>query len=130
MLKKEEARIFGLWGDRIGDIVFATYPEFSSEHGRQHPGAWIGYTSLEALLMLAGPGVKKGHRSDSLVFLTDIVPTICHLLELPVPSKCDGKVLYDAMEDPNLNLSKAKKLEKEREALARAYNEYRRLTHS
>ena len=130
LMKKEEARVMGLYGDGIGEIVYSTYPEYSSEHGRQHAGACRGPTSIESLLMMCGPGVKQNHRSSSIVFLTDVVPTICHLMDIPVPPKCEGGIIYDALSEPNANLAKSKKLAKEQEALAKAYKEYRRLSHS
>jgi hypothetical protein len=34
-------------------------------------------------------------------WLTDIVPTICHLAEFPVPRECEGAVLYQALVNPD-----------------------------
>ena len=34
VLRKQDARILGLHGDRIGDVVFAVREEFSDEHGQ------------------------------------------------------------------------------------------------
>jgi hypothetical protein len=30
-----------------------------------------------------------------------VVPTICHLAELPVPRECEGAVLYQALVSPD-----------------------------
>lgn len=35
------------------------------------------------------------------VQLADIVPTICYMLGLPYPRKCEGSVLYQALEAPD-----------------------------
>jgi len=130
VMTREEARVLGLYGEGVGDVVYSVYPEYSSEHGRQHPAAQRGVTSIESLLIITGPGVKQGHRSRAIAHLTDVVPTICYLTGLPVPPKCEGGVIYDALTDPNANLSEMKKLIKERDALAKAYREYKRLSHS
>jgi len=39
---------------------------------------------------MAGPGIAKG-RTDALVYLMDILPTICELTGTPVPDGLDGK---------------------------------------
>ena len=43
-------------------------------------------------LVFAGPGVPSG-QSDALVYLHDILPTVCELVGLPVPEAIDGKSL-------------------------------------
>ena len=62
--------------------------------------------------------------------MTDLIPTLCHLAEWPVPENTEGAILYQALEDPGL---KQNELEKTREKLERyknAYNMSRGLTHS
>jgi arylsulfatase A-like enzyme len=48
--------------------------------------------SMKAPLIFAGPGIKPG-RSDALVYLMDIYPTVAGLVDAPVPSDLDGKNL-------------------------------------
>ncbi|MBN2129698.1 MAG: sulfatase-like hydrolase/transferase [Sedimentisphaerales bacterium] len=43
-------------------------------------------------LIFTGPGVPKG-RSDALVYLMDIFPTVCELVGAPVPDGLDGRSL-------------------------------------
>jgi len=45
--------------------------------------------SMKAPLFLTGPGIPRG-RSDALVYLLDIYPTICDLVGAPVPQGIDG----------------------------------------
>jgi len=45
--------------------------------------------SMKAPLFLAGPGVPRG-RSEALVYLLDIYPTICDLIGTPAPQGIDG----------------------------------------
>ena len=100
-LPKKDARLLGLYGDGIGDVVYAVYPWFGSQHGHKLPTAEWGLGSLKAMLVLNGPGIKKGARLQRTVGLVDIVPTICHLTGLPLPQDVDGAVIYQAFEDPN-----------------------------
>jgi len=115
-LSKQDARILGLYGDGIGDVVYALYPWFGSQHGQILPTAEFGVGSLKALFTLTGPGVKKGHRLQRSVWSTDLVPTICYLLDLPVPEHAEGAVLYQAFEDPNF---KAKEIRELKDRLAK-----------
>lgn len=47
--------------------------------------------SIRVPLVLAGPGVPSGTRRDSPVFLYDLFPTLCGLLDLPVPDSVTGR---------------------------------------
>lgn len=104
-LAKEDARILGLYGDAVGDVVYAIYPEFSSQHGPLLPTARYGIGSLQALFTMTGPGIKKGARLERTAWLTDIVPTICYLMNWPLPAHTEGAVLYQAFEDPNFRFN-------------------------
>jgi hypothetical protein len=45
--------------------------------------------------------VKQGEVLERNVWLTDIVPTICYLTDLPVPTQCEGAVIYQALQNPD-----------------------------
>src|SRR5262249_46310530 len=45
--------------------------------------------SMKAPLFFAGPGIPRG-RSDALVYLLDIYPTVCDLVGAPAPQGIDG----------------------------------------
>ena len=100
-LSKRDARILGLYGDDVGDVVYAIYPEFGSQHGNILPAAEYGVGSLKALFTFTGPGIKKGHRLERNAWITDMVPTICYLMNWPVPAQAEGAVLYQIFKDPN-----------------------------
>lgn len=51
-------------------------------------------------LALAGPGVRKGVRLDTPVFAVDLAPTLAHLMGLPAPAGAQGRVLTEALENP------------------------------
>jgi arylsulfatase len=74
---------------------------FTSDHGEMlgdHGLLWKGCRFYEALvhvpLIVSWPGhVRSGLRSDALVELTDIVPTLLEALSLPVPKNVQGQSL-------------------------------------
>ncbi len=43
-------------------------------------------------LVVSGPGIRKG-QTDALVYLLDIFPTVCDLVDAPVPAGLDGRSL-------------------------------------
>ena len=108
-VRREEARFFGLHGDRVGDIVYAVNPQFGRQHGYLWPTHEIGIGSLKGLFLMAGLGVKKGEVLARVVNLVDVVPTLCYLADLPVPRDAEGAIIYQALEDPD-----AKRYELER----------------
>ena len=48
--------------------------------------------SMKAPLIFAGPGIPQG-KSDALVYLYDIYPTVCNLTGVPLPPGIDGRSL-------------------------------------
>lgn len=60
--------------------------------------------SIRVPLILAGPGVPAGQRTDSLVYLFDIFPTLFELLGLPVPATVDGQSLVPILKNPRRQL--------------------------
>jgi len=115
-LSKKDARILGLYGDWVGDVIYAVYPWVAGQHGNILPTAEWGIGSLKALLTFTGPGIKKGHRLERTCNLIDIVPTICYMMDLPLPLTSEGAVLHQAFKNPNFKSDEIAKL---KEGLAR-----------
>ncbi len=101
ILKSEDAKLIGLYGDRIGDIIVAMRPGglYGQGHGIFLPTADYGISSLKAVLIMAGPGVKKNYELKRPVWLVDVAPTIAHLMNIPSPRQAEGKVLYEIFQD-------------------------------
>jgi len=118
-LKREDAPILGLGGPRTGDIVYAVDPYYGEEHGQTLPTAGWGIGNMTGLFIMAGPGVKQGEKIDRTVRLVDVVPTICHLAEWPVPAQCEGGIIYQALEDPNAKTRELDSLRRNVERLKR-----------
>jgi len=53
--------------------------------------------SLRVPLIVSGPGIPAGERRDAFCYLLDIFPTLCDLVNVPIPDSVDGKSLVPAM---------------------------------
>ncbi|MBA7612980.1 Ulvan-active sulfatase [subsurface metagenome] len=86
-----------LWGDHGWNL---------GEHG-----LWCKHcnfeTSLHSPLIVRGPGVKAGTRTDALTEYLDIYPSHCELCELPLPGHLQGKSFVPLMKNPDLPWKKA-----------------------
>jgi len=109
-LSKQDARLIGLYGKDCGDVIYATFPEFGQGHGNILPTADWGVGSIRNVLVMNGPNIKKGLRLSRSVHLVDVVPTICYLLQWPVPATTEGAVLYQAFKEPNYVFEEMAKL--------------------
>jgi len=118
-LRREDASIVGLWGEHVGDIVFAYSPGFTwghiflgsdgsvrvggANHGPQVPTAETEISSNYATFMIVGKDIKKGYVRPidrvGPVKLVDIAPTVSYILGIKPPRHCQGSILYDFFED-------------------------------
>jgi hypothetical protein len=103
-LTKTDARILGLHGERVGDVIYALYTDAGNQHGQQLSASESTVGKLKSLLVLSGPGARQGYCMDRTCWLTDVVPTICYLCHWPVPANAEGSVIYQALTNPS-NLS-------------------------
>lgn len=95
-LRTDDMPVLGLYGDRVGDIYYAVRPGWARVHGNALTTATYTDTSVGCLFVMAGAGVRQGVTLDRPVRVVDIVPTICHALQVPVPRQAEGGVLYQA----------------------------------
>ena len=121
VLRKEDAALLGLWGDRIGDIIYALRPEYDMEHGSELPTARVGELTIRSLFFMKGPNVKKGLHLQRLVQLTAVAPTIAFLLGFPIPAQAEGAVLWEALEVPDFRTHQVMALRKELERWKKLY---------
>lgn len=56
--------------------------------------------SVRVPLIFAGPGVPGGQRSDALVYLLDIFPTLCDLAGIDTPASVEGRSMRPCLADP------------------------------
>lgn len=102
-IPKREAMMLGLWGDQVGDVVYAVWPEYSMQHGCILPGSKFGIGDLRTLCVWYGPkiGIKQGYSMERHCNIVDLVPTFCYLTGWPLPKDTEGAVVYQIMEDMN-----------------------------
>ena len=104
-LTRADAEMLNLWGDLVGDVVYALKPGYDGAHGKQLPSTSFGIGGQHSTFILAGAGVKSGVELQRQVRVVDVAPTIAYLLGLPMPANVEGGVVYEALEDPNWPLT-------------------------
>ena len=100
-LRREDAEVANLWGELVGDIVYATLPEFTGAHGPQLPSARLGWGSQHTCFVMAGAGIKEGVHLQQQVRQVDVAPTLAYVTGLPRPRDAEGGVVAEALTDPD-----------------------------
>jgi len=119
-LKREEALALGLGGDRVGDVIYGMRGGYSNLDNRERKGTvfpssveavwgnsnhgpYLGSTkfsigSLNAVFVMAGPGIRKDYKREFPISLKDIAPTIAYLNRISSTPQYQGSVIKDALE--------------------------------
>lgn len=100
-LNKSDARFINIYGDHVGDVVYAVSELFGGQHGPFLPTAEFGLGRVGGIFAMSGPGVKKGVEIDRNVWCLDLVPTFCYLAGWPMPKDAEGAIIFQALEDPD-----------------------------
>lgn len=58
--------------------------------------------SVRVPLVFMGPDIPKGLQIDNFVYLLDIYPTLCELLNIEIPSSVEGKSFASMFNNPNI----------------------------
>ncbi len=85
-------------GQRKNTIVIfmSDHGELLGDHGMYLKGPHMYDCSIHVPLILSWPGhFKAGLRSDALVELVDLVPTLLTSVGMPIPIRVQGKSLFD-----------------------------------
>ncbi|EMI51846.1 sulfatase [Rhodopirellula sallentina] len=68
-------------------------------------GLWCKHTNFEldaqVPLLVSAPGVSPGKRSDALVEIVDLFPTVAEMTGGDIPQSCDGKSLRPLLQNPH-----------------------------
>ncbi len=100
-LRRADAALVGLSGDRIGDVIWGVSGRvggyIGGVHACQIPTASSPTGDIRSLLLLAGPGLRQGTRLRAVVHHWDVAPTLCHLLGWPMPAQAEGRVICQAL---------------------------------
>jgi len=103
-LRREDAEAVNMWGELVGDVVYAMLPEFDGAHGHQLPSARWGWGSQHTLFVLSGAGVKQGVHLERQVRQVDVAPTLAYVTGLPTPTHTEGRVVMEALQQPDWHL--------------------------
>ncbi|MEJ2294747.1 MAG: alkaline phosphatase family protein [Candidatus Lokiarchaeota archaeon] len=72
--------------------------KFFGAHAYYTPDTVLGDFSISVPLVICGKGIKKGEHLNRIINLTDIAPTLSHLLNIPKPKQAQGSIIYDIQE--------------------------------
>jgi iduronate 2-sulfatase len=91
-LRLRDNTVVILWGDHGWNL---------GEHG-----LWCKHcnfeTSLHSPLIVRGPGIKAGVKTNALTEYLDIYPSLCELCDLPLPGHLQGRSFMPLLSNPNL----------------------------
>ncbi len=87
----------GLYGDHVGDLYFVFAPDYCRDHGNSFSNLERYGFSMKCIFFAAGAGVKQNTVMKRRVRQVDIVPTICELMDGPVPAQCEGGIIYQLL---------------------------------
>jgi len=97
-LTRDEMEMVGMGGNHVGDILYQVVPKYCNEHAFAPTTCTNEGYSLNNLCIMTGAGFKKGVEINRTVRIVDVVPTICHLGEVPMVSNVEGGVIWQALE--------------------------------
>ncbi len=67
-------------------------------HAYYLPSTRMGKYMVSSVFAMMGPGIKRLGYVKKPIHLTDVAPTIAHLLSMPKPRDSTGRVLYESIE--------------------------------
>jgi predicted AlkP superfamily phosphohydrolase/phosphomutase len=103
-LTRADAEMVNLWGDLVGDVVYALRPEHDGAHGKQLPTAKLGIAGQHCTFIIAGAGIRQAGQLQRQVRAVDVAPTLAYLMGVPVPQHAEGGVVYEALANRNWHL--------------------------
>lgn len=83
-------------------VVFGdngTHHEFVGDGDKERGKGSVFESGVRVPLMVAGPGIAAGARTDALAHVVDLFPTILELTDHDVPAGLDGVSLVPALRD-------------------------------
>jgi predicted AlkP superfamily phosphohydrolase/phosphomutase len=98
---RREEVYWGAFTNRAPDLVILPNTGYRMNHGfgprevfEFKRKGWIATHKPEGILIVYGPGIKKGEIIEKAKII-DVAPTILHILGIPIPSDMDGRVLKE-----------------------------------
>jgi predicted AlkP superfamily phosphohydrolase/phosphomutase len=111
VFRREEV-FHGPYMEDMPDIILVMHPDYGSSDRLSNYSSIVtdrphiddpGGHHIEGIFIAASPKIQARRDPLSGLKIEDIAPTVLHLMELPVPSDMDGRVLSEAFYDETLN---------------------------
>lgn len=94
-LRNKDAVHMGYGGPECGDICYWIAEGYNVDHA---DGLSTTYgdceTSLSPIFVAAGPGIKKGFKTERIIRQIDVTPTVAALMNVRFPDNCEGAPVY------------------------------------
>lgn len=103
-LTRENAEMVNLWSDLVGDVVYSLRSEFDGAHGKQMPSVSFGSAGQHSTFIASGAGIRRTGALQGQVRVVDVAPTVCYLTGTPMPRNVEGRVVYEALINPDWHL--------------------------
>ena len=99
-IRNRDAALFGLNGDRSGDILYWVEEDFCRVHGESLSTAQ-GHadTSVSPIFIAAGKGIKHNFYTDRVIRQVDVAPTLAILGGIRMPAQCEGAPAYQIFDE-------------------------------
>jgi len=98
-LRNRDAVHLGYGGPDCGDICYWITEGYNIDHA---DGLSTAYgdceTSLSPIFVAAGPGIKKGFKTERIIRQIDVTPTIAALMNVRFPAQCEGAPAYQILD--------------------------------
>lgn len=100
VLRNRDAVLLGMGGPECGDILAWTAEGYNYDHC-DSLSTTLGTcgTSVSPIFFAAGPGIKKGYRTDRYIEQVDVAPTCSALLGLRMTAQCEGAPMYQILDE-------------------------------
>lgn len=100
VLRNRDAVLLGMGGPECGDILAWTAEGYNYDHC-DSLSTTLGTcdTSVSPIFFAAGPGIKKGYRTDRYISQVDVAPTCSALLGVRMTAQCEGAPMYQILDE-------------------------------
>jgi arylsulfatase A-like enzyme len=97
----DQIRRFAQHLEQAGDldntvfVFMSDHGDYVGEYGLQRKGVGLPECLVRVPLLFAGPGIQQlPAMRDEFVSLVDVFPTLCEMLDLPIPDGVQGRSLW------------------------------------
>lgn len=98
-LRNKDAVHLGYGGPDCGDICYWVAEGYNIDHCDGLSTTFGDCdTSLSPIFVAAGPGIKKGYKTDRIIRQIDVAPLISVLMNVRFPEQCEGAPVYQILD--------------------------------